>query len=101
MENNNKELIGTVTVQTPDGLLMRINIYKGEKIKEKISQFMDNWYKVTNEHPEKFGHKVISTYERACPICGGDLHYKQHEKGRSVWCIKCHKTFYESNEHNN
>jgi len=101
MENINREIIACVTVQTPDGLLNRINIYEGEKIKDKISQFMNNWFKVTSKDPEKFGHKVISIYERACPKCGGELHYKEHENGRSVWCINCHKTFYESNEDNN
>ncbi len=71
------------TLCMPDGMVCSIPVFKGESIDKKIKEFVDNWYKVTRENPEKFDHFVI---KERCPICGGELIAKIHSSGCSIWC---------------
>lgn len=45
----NKPLVSKFTLCMPNGFLIRVPIYEGESIKDKIKSFVDNWYKVTKE----------------------------------------------------
>ena len=79
-----KKLIARFTLSMPDGFLISVPIYEGESDKEKLNSFIDNWYKVTKEDPEKFDHFVLGD---KCPKCGGELHAKILEKGCAIWCV--------------
>ena len=79
-----KEFECAFTLCMPDGMLFRIPVYKDESLDEKIKAFVDNWFKVTKEDPEKFNHFAI---KERCPKCGGELHAKILEKGCAIWCI--------------
>ncbi len=72
----------------PDGSYMGIWLPKNERIDDFTKRFFENWYKFTNEDPEKYGHFNI---EEKCPKCGGQLRCKILKKGCAVWCIdsKC------------
>ena len=72
----NKPLVSRFTLCMPDGFLIR-------SARNKIKTFVDNWYKVTKEDPEKFDHFIIND---KCPKCGGELHAKILEKGCAIWC---------------
>lgn len=79
----NKPLVSRFTLCMPDGFLISVPIYEGESASNKIKTFVDNWYKVTKEDPEKFDHFIIND---KCPKCGGELHAKILEKGCAIWC---------------
>lgn len=70
----------------PDGSMLGLSIYEGEKIKEKVKAFQQNWKKVTAEDPKTFGHKVFSL---KCPKCGGEVHYCKKDDCTYYWCLDC------------
>ena len=80
----NKALSVRFTLCMPDGFLFSIPVYEGEDGERKIRDFIDNWYKVTRNDPEKFDHFTI---KEKCPKCGGELRAKIHERSCSIWCI--------------
>ena len=94
---SDKDLIESFTLCMPDGFIISLPIYKGESFDEKISSFMEHWYKVTNENPSKFNHFDIKD---KCPKCGGPMRCKLNGNYAMVWCIdhKCRYTNIEEGD---
>ena len=70
----------------PDGSSMGLWVRKDETIDEAINGFTDNWYKVTTEDPETFGHIVLKD---KCPRCKERLHAKEYDNEIFCWCPSC------------
>ncbi len=79
-----KALSARFTLCMPDGFICSVPVFEGEDAEQKIRDFIDNWYKVTRNDPEKFDHFTI---KEKCPKCGGELRAKIHERSCSIWCI--------------
>ena len=80
------------TLCMPDGMLFSVPIYEGENDKSRLGAFIHNWYKVTTKDPKKFGHIVL---KKKCPKCGGELHAKDLDHGRAIWCVNHTRCDYE------
>ena len=88
-----RKLTFHITVVTPDGDHFSVWVYEGESFKGEIKKFIDHWYEITNEKPEKFGHIILP---EKCPKCGHELHAKKYDDCVYVWCP--HKDFEERRE---
>ena len=76
-----------VLFSMPNGSQIGLWIKKDETFKEASNKFFDNWYKVTKEKPELFGHIIL---DEKCPKCGERLHAKKYEDATYKWCPNCH-----------
>lgn len=88
-----QNMAGRVLLTMPDGMMMCIWIPKGKGISECVHPFIDHWFKVTCEKPEKCGHIVL---EDKCPKCGKPMHANKR-KPQWRWCPYCR---YQENEEN-
>ena len=82
--NNQKKITARFTLSMPDGFLITVPIYEGESDKEKLDSFIENWCKVTNQNPEKFGHFDIKD---KCPKCSGSMRCKIVHNQAMIWCL--------------
>ena len=77
-----------IALTFPDLSHMDIYINEGESFTQKTRAATDNWYKITNEDPDRFDHFDIID---KCPNCGGPMRCKIVDKQSAIWCLnpKC------------
>ena len=92
-----KNLIARLTLCMPDGTLISVPIYEGEKLKNKIHTQIEHWYKVTKQNPELFDH--IQT-DIPCPCCQTPLMSHVSNKTRFLWCPNYPSCDYSTLEEN-